>query len=300
MGNKSSNSNSGERSLDQYMRNPQFRSDQQNIYTGAQANIPAYPGAGSYLTDEHTQAYAKKDIPITMQRALPVKNDFILDKYSIMLVPTKDPSVCYLTFRFSSLTEVEISIFYHGKDITDDEQNTQSIYVDTNKYPPVKSYIFDAVKDQHFPANASLVDTRIYKKDDLTKIIDGAYPLIIKMETKTNRPDVQKKILYTYFGFKLTGGKYEAKFLKQKFEVNHNTFILDDIYGIANSELSIEGNQELKDCTICLTNKIDTIVIPCKHMCICIECAKDLRDRNNQKCPMCRNVVENYLILKKS
>ena len=54
--------------------------------------------------------------------------------------------------------------------------------------------------------------------------------------------NVEKKILYTYFSFRLAGGKYEGRFLKQKLQVNGTTYMLDDIYGIADSDLSGNPN----------------------------------------------------------
>jgi len=46
--------------------------------------------------------------------------------------------------------------------------------------------------------------------------------------------------------------------------------------------------REGKDCSICLSERIDTIILPCKHMCVCITCCEDLRVRA-KKCPICRN-----------
>lgn len=37
-----------------------------------------------------------------------------------------------------------------------------------------------------------------------------------------------------------------------------------------------------------MTDKIDVIVQPCNHMCICYNCCKDFRAKN-QKCPICRS-----------
>jgi len=296
MGNKESNNNQ-DVPLDQFLASQQFRSNLQNVYNTQDSNIPAYPGA--YLNDEHNKTYGKKDVPMTTKTAMAIKNDFTIDKHSVSLLPSKDPGMFYLAFKFSSATDVEISIFYRGKDIIDDNQNTQYIHVDTTRYPPIKSYIFGIVKDQEFPAYASMIDSRAYTKEDLSKVSDGTYPLIIKMETKTDRIDLPKKRLYTYFSFKKIGEKFEGKFLKQKLEVNNASYILDDIFGIANSGLNADAKQE-NDCPICLTNKIDTIVLPCKHMCLCSDCAKDLSDRNNSKCPMCRTTIENYLNLKKN
>ena len=41
------------------------------------------------------------------------------------------------------------------------------------------------------------------------------------------------------------------------------------------------------NCAICLTNEINTIILPCNHMCICNECCEDLKTKS-KKCPICR------------
>jgi len=40
---------------------------------------------------------------------------------------------------------------------------------------------------------------------------------------------------------------------------NHNKYNFSD------------ENQD-NDCIVCISNKIDTVIIPCRHMCICVEC----------------------------
>jgi hypothetical protein len=41
------------------------------------------------------------------------------------------------------------------------------------------------------------------------------------------------------------------------------------------------------ECVVCLTERRDTTVLPCRHMCMCFECANHLRMSTN-KCPICR------------
>lgn len=50
-------------------------------------------------------------------------------------------------------------------------------------------------------------------------------------------------------------------------------------------------------CVICLVNERDTTVLPCRHMCMCHDCAQELR-RQTSKCPICRNHVESLLHIK--
>lgn len=46
-----------------------------------------------------------------------------------------------------------------------------------------------------------------------------------------------------------------------------------------------------------MTNPKDTTVLPCRHMCMCSECANHLRHRSN-KCPICREIVDSLLHIK--
>ena len=46
-----------------------------------------------------------------------------------------------------------------------------------------------------------------------------------------------------------------------------------------------------KECVICFSEKIDTIIMPCRHMCLCISCTISLQKSGkpqNRKCPICR------------
>ncbi|KAI3698898.1 hypothetical protein L2E82_42805 [Cichorium intybus] len=50
---------------------------------------------------------------------------------------------------------------------------------------------------------------------------------------------------------------------------------------------------------ICLSEPCDTIVLPCRHMCMCIGCAKVLRFQTN-RCLICRRPVERLLEIKEN
>ena len=50
-------------------------------------------------------------------------------------------------------------------------------------------------------------------------------------------------------------------------------------------------------CVICMTDPRDTTILPCRHMCMCSECAKVLRMQSN-KCPICRTSIESLLQIK--
>jgi len=63
---------------------------------------------------------------------------------------------------------------------------------------------------------------------------------------------------------------------------------LHEIYGMENSS-----------CVVCLTNPKDTALIPCRHMCLCLECAQEFK-KNYSSCPICREPVNSFLQIKSS
>jgi len=109
-------------------------------------------------------------------------------------------------------------------------------------------------------------------------------------------------------------GTFSVSVLKQKIQANTQAFELRAIYGIEKA-----GTPEGGDCVVCLSAPKDTTVLPCRcvastpyqfcevirwlialtspsvwcvvfccrHMCLCRECADQLRMQTN-KCPICR------------
>ena len=49
-------------------------------------------------------------------------------------------------------------------------------------------------------------------------------------------------------------------------------FVLRDIFGIKGTTANLT-NETDKLCTICFTRAKDTVVLPCRHMCLCIDCS---------------------------
>lgn len=62
---------------------------------------------------------------------------------------------------------------------------------------------------------------------------------------------------------------------------------------VATTEDDVDG----RECVICLSNERDTTVLPCRHMCMCQECASALKTQTN-KCPICRMEIESLLHIK--
>ncbi len=77
----------------------------------------------------------------------------------------------------------------------------------------------------------------------------------------------------------------------QENPLNTERCYAQDIYGLEQShapreDLTEEENED-RLCVICLVNERNTTVLPCRHMCMCDECAQELR-KQTHKCPICR------------
>jgi hypothetical protein len=77
--------------------------------------------------------------------------------------------------------------------------------------------------------------------------------------------------------------------LKQKIIADGVTYLLQEIYGIENKESSTRTiDENSAECIICMANPRDTVILPCRHLCICNGCAETLRFKL-QNCPICRS-----------
>uniref|UniRef100_A0A8C8HSK3 E3 ubiquitin-protein ligase n=1 Tax=Oncorhynchus tshawytscha TaxID=74940 RepID=A0A8C8HSK3_ONCTS len=82
--------------------------------------------------------------------------------------------------------------------------------------------------------------------------------------------------------------------LKFVYHVDGVSYLLQEIYGIENKYNSQESkvvDDEISDnsaeCVVCLSDVRDTLILPCRHLCLCNACADTLRYQANC-CPICR------------
>lgn len=145
------------------------------------------------------------------------------------------------------------------------------------------------------------------KKDDTDEATKDALP-----ERRVQSQFSYAEVIRTAHEDKPT--EYSLKILKQRLQVGNDLYDLEDIYGmptessgspddaehepVTGSLAGVADHDEGEDCVICLAEPRNTLVMPCRHMCLCSDCAGMLRQRTN-KCPICRTVAERFLTLKK-
>ena len=97
--------------------------------------------------------------------------------------------------------------------------------------------------------------------------------------------------------------------LKQKIWVDGTSYELQEIFGIENCSAGVplseqgewgdEGGESGKECVVCLSERANAMVLPCRHLCMCCECSEQLCSVSPKQCPICRgkigSVLEVYL-----
>ena len=88
--------------------------------------------------------------------------------------------------------------------------------------------------------------------------------------------------------------KYEARVLRQKLLVNGSVYNAYDIFGVEADDPAAIDSDIQSSCVICMSEPRTTIVMPCRHMCLCEGCAESLKVQS-VKCPICRGPVRGLL-----
>ena len=89
---------------------------------------------------------------------------------------------------------------------------------------------------------------------------------------------------------------YSAEVVAQKTQVKNRAFESQDIYGLDRQIDPYSKEENL--CVICMTMPKEMALVPCRHLCLCSGCSKQLLKRSN-KCPVCRAYVSDTIVINK-
>uniref|UniRef100_A0A5F8G6P7 E3 ubiquitin-protein ligase n=1 Tax=Monodelphis domestica TaxID=13616 RepID=A0A5F8G6P7_MONDO len=175
--------------------------------------------------------------------------------------PTEEnekPRVTYsLEFTFDADARVAITIYCQAME---EFMNGMAVYSTKNPSLQSETVHYKRGVSQQFSLPSFKIDFSEWKDDELNFDLDrGIFPVVI--QAVVDEGDV--------------------------------SYLLQEIYGIEN-----KNNQETKpsddensdnsnECVVCLSDLRDTLILPCRHLCLCNSCADTLRYQANN-CPICR------------
>ncbi|KAK2163673.1 hypothetical protein LSH36_75g04037 [Paralvinella palmiformis] len=58
-------------------------------------------------------------------------------------------------------------------------------------------------------------------------------------------------------------------------------------------------DNESNECKVCMNNAVDCVLYTCGHMCLCYECAQDIKNKHNL-CPICRQEIRDIIRIYRS
>jgi E3 ubiquitin-protein ligase MGRN1 len=271
---------------------------------GRQSNGGAQSGGGPGLfhpTAQQTSLFppahsGQRQVPPTPQLQLTetIRNDVNLKKQTLRLVKVpNNPHLYTLEFTFDAAAACTLSVWYLAEEKTDVTNNTLCFETQYPIQPQTVQFEKGLAQQYLQPVedgfNLSLVQNR-----GLMYYHQGSqhFPIVIMLQTLEDNPNrVQSQSTFVTFKSNSDGSLCIAV-VKQKIQVQGNAYELQEIYGIEHNDV-----ENSKECVICMSASKDTTVLPCRHMCMCSDCAKVLRYQTN-KCPICRCAVESLLQIK--
>ncbi|KAK1330804.1 hypothetical protein QTO34_008742 [Cnephaeus nilssonii] len=214
-------------------------------------------------------------------------------------------------FTFDTDARVAITIYYQA---TEEFQNGIASYIPRDSGLQSETVHYKRGVCQQFCLPSHTVDPSAWADEELGFDLDReVYPLVV--HAVVDEGDEYFGHCHVLLGTfeKHTDGTFCVKPLKQKQVVDGVSYLLQEIYGIENKYNTQDakassargaacppGRQRAKpsvaedevsdnsaECVVCLSDVRDTLILPCRHLCLCNTCADTLRYQANN-CPICR------------
>ncbi|XP_054860824.1 E3 ubiquitin ligase RNF157 isoform X3 [Amphiprion ocellaris] len=200
---------------------------------------------------------------------------------------------CYnVEFTFDADTQVAITIYYQA---IEEFHNGVPVYLPQDSSLQSETVHFKRGVCQQFCLPSHTVNLSEWADDELLFDTDKEiFPMVVQAVVDEGEEHLgHSHILLATFE-KHMDESYCVKPLKQKQVVDGVSYLLQEIYGIENkynSQESKVADDEISDnsaeCVVCLSDVRDTLILPCRHLCLCNACADTLRYQANC-CPICR------------
>ncbi|XP_072943431.1 E3 ubiquitin-protein ligase MGRN1 isoform X2 [Epargyreus clarus] len=196
-----------------------------------------------------------------------------------------------IEFTFDCDARCAITIFYF---CTEEVTPTGVVYYPRDPTMTSQTYHYKKGANQQFCQILHVFDPSKFADEDLAFSPDREIiPIAIYCVVDEGQEEIRQSHTTIAVIEKHTDGTYVLKALKQKLFVDGLCYLLQEIYGIENKNLDTKpsSDEETEDggseCVICMCDVRDTLILPCRHLCLCNSCADSLRYQANN-CPICR------------
>ncbi|KAK7111292.1 E3 ubiquitin-protein ligase MGRN1-like isoform X2 [Littorina saxatilis] len=269
------------------------------------------PQPGEYLFGENEDLNFLGNKPVPFPYAVPTGNEptktlkslIYIRKDSLRLVKAmaaeklsldqEDSGTLYnLEFVFDCDARCAIKIHYFA---AEEVAGGQVMYQSRQASMCSEVFHYKRGVGQVFSQPAHLIEPSKFPEEDWQYSWDKeVYPIVIHCQVEEEEHAGHSHIMYAVVE-KIPEGSFIIKPLKQKQFVDGLCYLLQEIYGIENKNMErlkdVDPDEEVEDsgaeCVICMSDMRDTLILPCRHLCLCSACAESLRYQASM-CPICR------------
>ncbi|XP_067670967.1 E3 ubiquitin-protein ligase MGRN1-like [Haliotis asinina] len=196
-----------------------------------------------------------------------------------------------LEFTFDSDCRCAITVYYLA---TEEISGGHISYHPKDPALSSQTYHYKKGAGQIFSQADHIIDPSKFSDEEWVFGVDkDAIPVVIQCTAEEEEHIGHSHITYAMLEKGVEGG-YNIKPLKQKQFVDGLAYLLQEIYGIENKNMErskLDPEDDLEDsgaeCVICMSDMRDTLILPCRHLCLCSACAESLRYQASM-CPICR------------
>jgi len=242
----------------------------------------------SGFDEEEIFGFSPLSVPPTQIRFQPesvlnVKSSVCVRRDSLAVVPSVDEGTVCFRFVFDAAEACLVTVKVSAEGI--------KLLKSTKSYPATLSQVYTVnLKMEDLERNAEGID-RIFKVVIRIKSAGAG----TGTGTKCSEFDLEKQVTSCAIVTNGTGPTFTCitRVLSQTVKFNGTMYVVHDVFGQECTE------KESDYCAVCLSEKKSTICIPCRHFCVCQECAQVLKAQSN-KCPICRSTVRTMLQVTKN
>ncbi|XP_067639967.1 E3 ubiquitin-protein ligase MGRN1 [Eurosta solidaginis] len=203
----------------------------------------------------------------------------------------KHPTCAYnIEFTFDSDAKCAITIYY----FCTEEVSPSGVTLVPRDGLTSETYHYEKSINQFFTQSSHVFNPQLIPEDDLIyNATKEQYPVAIHCVVEEGNEDCrQSHTTICVIDHHPETSSYQLRALKQKIFVDGLCYLLQEIYGIENkavnkSSIDEEIDDHGSECVICMSETRDTLILPCRHLCLCNSCADSLRYQANN-CPICR------------
>jgi len=198
-----------------------------------------------------------------------------------------DPGKYNIVFTFDSDVKTSITIYY----LATEEMTGQSVmYTPNHEELSSPTYMYRKGASQIFSQTDHVFQPGLYENEGLDNVTGEMLPVVIHCQAEEGDEPRQSHVTIGVIE-KHSDGIYALKTLKQKLFVDGLCYLIQEIYGVERKGCDEMIEDEMDDtgaeCVVCMCDSRDTLILPCRHLCLCNACADSLRYQANN-CPICR------------